>query len=49
MYDGNHNLIYTIDPLGCTNQFVYDNQNNLVRTVDARGTQAFSGITVNFS
>ena len=38
-----------IDPLGFTNQFVYDNQNNLIRSMDPRGNPCTFGYNSQFS
>ena len=48
LYDGNHNLPQTIDPLGYSNQFFYDSQNNLIRSVDPRGNPTTFGYNAQF-
>jgi len=49
VYDGNNNLVYSIDPLGLTNQFFYDSQNNLTHSVDPLGNPTTFGYNAQFS
>src|SRR5205814_1139196 len=48
IFDGNHNPIYLIDPLGFTNQNVFDSAFNLIRVIDALGDTNNFGFNSKF-